>query len=125
MPLDYQIDSIQKLVRSRAWGVLTDAETRDHYQRIADDPTFRPTFHMLCDLRGVSELDVAPRHLRDLARLSTFAPQAQRAFVVHADEQFGVARMLQAFCELEGADVAVFRSLAEAERWLGIQVTTP
>lgn len=114
MPLDYEIIPELGLVHSRAWGVLSDAETMAHYARIAQDPSFQPSFSLLCDLRGVNHIEAAPQTLRDLARSSTFAPGTRRAFIVHNDEHFGIARMLQAFCELQGATVGVFRTLREA-----------
>ena len=120
MPLDYQIDPHHGVVRTRAWGSLADAEIRAHYQHIAADPRFQPTFHLFCDLRGVTQIEAARDSLRDLARLSTFGPDTRRAFLVYHDEHFGLARMLQAFCELEGTTAAVFRQLADAEAWLGL-----
>lgn len=120
MPLDYEIDGDHRLVRSRAWGFLTDAETKAHYLRIAADPAFDPSFSLLCDLRGVTQIEAAPATLRELAKFSTFARGTRRAFVVFDDEHFGLARMLQAFCELEGAEVGVFRDLPAAYQMLGV-----
>lgn len=121
MPLDFEIIPTLRLVRSRAWGVLTDSETMAHYNRIATDPAFDPTYSLLCDLRGVNHIEAAPQTLRDLARCSTFARGTRRAFVVYKDEHFGLARMLQTFCEMEGAEVGVYRSLVEAYEMLGIR----
>jgi hypothetical protein len=120
MPAEFQIEREHRLVRTRAWGVLTDAQTRAHYDEIARHPAFERSFSLLCDLRGVTHLEAAPNTLRDLARFSTFARGTRRAFVVTLDEHFGLARMLQAFCELEGAQVGVFRTLAEAHQWLDL-----
>lgn len=120
MPLDYEIVPDLALVRSRGWAILTDAETKAHYARIARDPAFQPAFSLLCDIRRVDKIEGARHTLRDLARCSTFARGTRRAFVVREDEQFGVARMLQAFCELEGAEVGVYRSLDEAYAMLGL-----
>jgi hypothetical protein len=120
VPADFVIDKEHRVVRTRAWGFLTDAETQAHYALIEHAPGFEPDFSLLCDLRGVTRIEAARNTLRDLARFSTFARGAQRAFVVQNDEHFGLARMLQAFCELQGAEVGVFRSLNEAQRWLGL-----
>jgi hypothetical protein len=125
MPADFRIEREHRLVRTRAWGILTDAETRAHYHEIARDPAFHPTFSLLCDLRGVTHIEASRHTLRDLARFSTFARGTRRAFVVTHDEHFGLARMLQAYCELEGAEVGVFRSLSEAHRWLGLPPPRP
>lgn len=120
MPLDYEIDREHRLVHSRAWGSVTDADTKAHYQRIATDPAFDPGFNLLCDLRGVTQIEAAPATLRELAKFSTFSRGTRRAFVVFEDEHFGLARMLQAFCEMEGSEVGVFRSLPAAYQMLGI-----
>jgi hypothetical protein len=120
MPLAYQIDPDLRVVRTRAWGALGDAEIRAHYRQIGADPSFQPTFGLFCDLRGVTQIEAGPDSLRELARLSTFAPDTRRVFLVYHDEHFGLARMLQAFCELEGTTAAVFRQLSEAEAWLGL-----
>ena len=120
MPADFRIEQEQRLIRTRAWGVLSDAETLTHYHEIAHHPAFDPSYSLLCDLRGVTFIEAAPHTLRDLARLSTFARGTRRAFIVSVDEHFGLARMLQAFCELQGTEVGVFRSLSEAHDWLGL-----
>jgi len=98
--------------------VLTDNESVEHYQGMADDPAFRPTFRQVCDLRDVVEIDVSAAAIRDLAQSSIFAAGVQRAFVAPQDALYGLARMLQAFVELEGTEIGVFRSMAEAEEWL-------
>lgn len=120
MPTDYTLDPARTLVRSRAWGVLTDEESRQHYLTLKDDPAFRSDFRQLCDLRGVTSLEASSETLRALARESIFAPGTRRAFVAEEDEHFGLARMLQVFCDIEGSEVGVFRSLQDAEAWLGL-----
>lgn len=125
MPADFRIERDNRLVITRAWGVLTDAETRAHYNAIARDPRFDRDFSLLCDLRDVTHIEASRHTLRDLARFSTFAEGTRRAFVVSQDEHFGLARMLQAYCELEGAEVSVFRSITAAHHWLGLPAPVP
>jgi len=121
MPASYQLDPALRLVRSRAWGVLTDAESQAHYVGLAGDPAFDPTFHQLCDLRDVIEIDMSAGAIRRLAKASTFAPGVRRAFVAADDTHFGLSRMLQAFCEFEGTEIGVFRTVSEAAQWLGLE----
>lgn len=83
-----------------------------------DDPVFRPGYRQLCDLRGITALDVSTAFLQTLAQVSIFSRSSRRAFVATDDFTFGVARMLQSFCEHEGREVGVFRTLEEAEAWL-------
>lgn len=120
MPSEYWMDSAQHLVRSRAWGTLTMADSMAHYGRIARDGRFDPTFRQLCDLRGVEVFDLSRAELREMAKHSIFSPGTRRAFVAHEDEHFGLARMFETFCELEGCVVGVFRTIEEAERWLDV-----
>lgn len=123
MPTDYTIHPEQRLVRSSARNVLTEAESAEHYERMSADPDFQPEFSQLCDLTEVTTLEASTPFLQQLARTSVFAPGTRRAFVASARFHFGLARMLQAFCEFEGTEVGVFHTVAEAEAWLG--VTSP
>lgn len=125
MPADYSLDLPHRLVRSRAWGSLTDTESHLHYVKLAADPAFEPSFRQLCDLSEVTAIEASPDTLRTLARLAVFAPGTRRAFVANEDEHFGLARMLQMFCEIEGTEVGVFRNIRAAEDWLGLPTTAP
>lgn len=120
MPVTYSVDPVLRLVRTRAEGVLTESETSDLYQRIKADPAFDPGFSQLCDLTVVDEIQTSAPYLRELARQSIFSRGSRRAFVTSQLFHYGLARMLQSFCEIEGTEVAVFKTMAEAERWLGL-----
>jgi hypothetical protein len=124
MPTAYILDPALRLVRSRAWGVLTAAETTHHYDHIVADPEFEPAYRQVCDLRDVERIEISSDAIRELARTAVFAPGAKRAFVATADAHFGLSRMLQAFCELEGTQVGVFRTMVEAEEWLRLDPGT-
>ncbi len=125
MPSNYILDPPHQLVRSRAWGVLTELESHEHYRRLKADPAFDPSFRQLCDLRDVTDLQASTAHLQDLAAQRVFATGARRAFVAPTDLYFGLARMLQAFCDIEGSTIGVFRTMAEAEEWLELQIPPP
>lgn len=120
MPTSYEVVPELRLVRSRAYGRLTEQESWEHYSGLSDDPDFSPDFRQLCDLTDVTELEASTPFLKELARKSVFAPGTRRAFVAPADVQYGLARMLQVFCDIEGSEVAVFRTRQEAEEWLEI-----
>ena len=84
------------------------------------DPAFAPSLRQICDLREVAAIEITTDILRELAESSVFLPGTKRAFVAPQDAHFGLARMLQTFCEFEGTIIGVFRSMGEAERWLGL-----
>lgn len=121
MPTDYEIDLERHLVVSFAHGVLTEAESEDLYARLRRDPAFEPGLHQICDLSGVSDLHASKDFIQRLALTSPFDPSSRRAFVAPSDLHYGLARMLEAYIELEGGDAGVFRSRSEAESWLGEQ----
>ncbi|MBP7777096.1 MAG: hypothetical protein KA371_08215 [Acidobacteria bacterium] len=120
MPTAYRIDTEAEIVWSRAWGVLAQGDTAAHYRRLSADPAFRPTFRHLVDLRSVVRMDLSPSAIRDVAKAGLFAPGARRAFLAPKDIHYGLSRMLQAFVEIEGSEIGVFRTAAEAAAWLGI-----
>jgi hypothetical protein len=119
LPADYEINAELRLVITHASGILTDSDVLDYYTRLKNDPRFDPTYNQLCDLRPVTRIATAPETLRELARSRIFAPAARRAFITQAGADFGLARMFQTFCEIEGTSVGVFKDAREAEAWLG------
>ena len=119
MPADYQLDLSERLVRTRGWGVLTDAEVDELYRRLQRDPGFRPDFRQLCDLREVTEIATTVDMLRAIARRKIFAPGVRRAFVVDRDIDYGLSRLFGAYSESEGAVIQVFRDWQEAVSWVG------
>jgi hypothetical protein len=120
VPTNYKIRPELNLVLTRAHGVLTEEESWLHYEKLKNDPAFRPSFGQLCDLTDVTDLQASPAFLRRLATLAVFSPQARRAFVAPRPAHYGLARMLQAFSEFEGSVVGVFASIEEAEAWLEV-----
>jgi len=120
MPLDFVLDPAHRLVRSFVSGSISEAETRTHYNRMQKAPGFELTFRQLCDMRQATELHLSAAFLKELASRSIFAPGTRRAFVAPNDLHYGLSRMLQTFCEHEGSEVGVFRSMEEAEAWLSL-----
>ena len=119
MPYTYEIDAGRQLVACRAWGDLTDDDVRRLYAKLMADPKFHPTFRQLTDLRETTDLSITPRFVVSLAQERYFAPGAKRAYVAEADFQYGSAKMFAALAEMSGQRVSVFRTMEEAERWLG------
>jgi hypothetical protein len=121
VPAVHEIDIPRRLVLTAEWGELSDADLRGLYDRIAEDPAFDPTFRQLCDLRNVTRITASVETLRYLAQSRIFHPGVRRAFVVGREVDFGLARLFQAYSETEGQVVEVFRSMSEAEVWLGLK----
>ena len=118
MPLSYVIDCAHGIVFSRAWGVLTFEDLRDHYFRMSIDPDFDPDFCQLADNREVHAVEMDPQTIRRLAHITVFSPGRPRALVVAGEVPYGLARMYAIFSETEGQKVAVFREPVDALQWL-------
>jgi hypothetical protein len=101
--------------------VLSDGEVLDLYRDIRDDPAFEPSFQQLCDLRQVTRITATVETLRFLAQSRIFAAGVRRAFVVDREVDYGLSRLFQAYSEVEGAVIEVFRDWEEAEQWLGLR----
>jgi hypothetical protein len=118
MAMSYTLDHANRMVRSRAWGVLRIGEIEDLYSRLAADPAFDPTYRSLGDLREVTEIAVTSNELAASAALPVFERGARRALVASRDAVYGMLRAFASFNERMGATVRIFRDIEIAEAWL-------
>ena len=122
MPIAYTIDRERGLVRTRCWGVLTDAELLEHKRQLAGDPHFSPAMPQLSDVREVEQLAVTTDGVRMMVAHDTANAERldghRMALVVASDEVFGMARMYSQRSPNGPHGVGVFRSMTEAEAWL-------
>jgi hypothetical protein len=123
MPSECEIDVPDRLVRCRAWGAVTHADITETRLKFTRDPAFHPDFFQLYDLREVTNTDIAADEIRDLASYAPFSHDVRRAIVAPQDAVYGVARMFALRREASGGQeqIRVFRSLAEANIWLGLE----
>jgi hypothetical protein len=125
LPATYHIDRTRQLVLSRAWGVLSNEDLEDHYAWMTADPAFDPEFRQLADLREVTELALNSSNIARAATKPAFDAQARRAIVANSDIAFGLSRMYAIYAEGRGQTVEVFRTIEEAEAWLGLTPAAP
>jgi hypothetical protein len=118
MPTAYKVDVVARLIRSRAWGDLTNEDVRDHYHRLIVDPRFHPAFRQLTCLDGVTQFTLDPWMIIEASSWPVFDVGTRRAVVAHEDAGYGLARMFSLHAERVGQDVRVFRGVGEAEAWL-------
>ena len=121
MAYDYAIDRDQSLVYVRMYGPLTLAEIREAGQKIASHPEVTAGFGELIDLRDATTDAVKADDVRDIAAAPLNAA-TRRAFVTSDVLTYGLARMFEIYRELnrKQEEVAVFRDITDAERWLGV-----
>jgi hypothetical protein len=120
MAARYRIDVERGLICSAATGTLTDEDLREHQSTLRSDPDFRRTLDQVWDFRGVDRVDISNAAVRDLARSRSFDAGTKRAIGAPKDVAYGLARMFQILHDDAPEDLQIFRSLEEAEAWLGL-----
>lgn len=120
MPATYVIDQDARLVLSRAWGTLTDADLVANRDAMVADPAFDPELAQLWDFSTVDRLEITGPGVRSLAMgVSPFALTARRAIFVPHDAAFGMARMFLLMRDHDAAGAfQVFRDREHAIAWL-------
>ncbi len=118
MPLDYAIDHDAHIVETRASGTLTWSDLQGLRDRLAADREFSRDLKQIFDLSGAREIAFTGEQIRAVAQASIFRPGTRRAFVAATSTQWGIARMLQAYCELQEQVAGVFRDRTQAREWL-------
>jgi len=118
MPTSYQIDVAEQLVRTRAWGELSDRHVRDHFHRLVADPRFRPDFRQLTNLDEVTNFTITHWMIAEAASWPVFDMGTRRAIVGESDIAFGLARMFSLNAERVGHCVRAFHRESDAQAWI-------
>jgi hypothetical protein len=122
MPINSQIDSSLGVIFSTFQGVVTKEDISGQVEGFKTDPAFQPSFNHLIDTRGTTRFDLSSQGMRLVSMHSIFNEKSRRAIVAEKKEIFGIARMYQLLREVNNKPdrVQVFRTMAEARRWLGL-----
>jgi SpoIIAA-like len=121
MPVLYQIDKANGMIRTKCVGDVTLEEVIQHFQTLAQDPDCPDQLDVLLDLTEQTSL---PRtdQMREVTSAIGRVRQRVRfricAIVAATDALFGMLRMFQVFTEDLFHEAEVFRSLHDAEAWL-------
>ena len=118
MPATFLIDHDERIVRSRAWGLLVDGDLFETQRRLREDPRFEPTFCQIFDFTAVEQLALTGDGLRKLAATSPFARDARRAIVVNGESAYGMARMYAMLSDRDSEFFRIFRDTPSALKWL-------
>ena len=126
MPIISQIDSSLGVVFSTFQGVVTQQDILAQIERFNTDPAFQPSFNHLVDTRGTTRFDVSIAEMRVISLHSAFNEKSRRAIVAEEAELYGAGRVYQILREEQKKpdEVRVFRNMAEARCWLGLDEAT-
>ena len=119
MPVNHRIDESLGIVFTTYWGVVTVEEIRAARPELLGHPGFEASVGQLADCREVTELQLSADDIRSLADFVSSKGGGRRAIVVSTNLVFGMSRMYELWLA-EGDGVQVFRDLAEARAWLGL-----
>ena len=110
-----EIQPTEKNMVAFGTGDLYESDIRLLSQRLRTDPVFDPTYSLLIDLTNVGHLHLPAANLETLADAA--GPESSKRALVAPDDAW-----YQSAVEHQHADskLAVFRSAAEAKRWLEI-----
>lgn len=123
VPIAFEFDTEDHVVRLSASGVVTDAELTDTVEAMYADPRHRPGMHELLDCLPVTRVGVTPRGVRAIAVLISDRLDRHRvgwriAIVTRSATIFALARMYQLLRDDSPEQVQVFRDLEPAEAWI-------
>ena len=122
MPVILKINPQKRVVQSTFFGVVTDQELLNHTQTIASHPDFRAEFNEIVDLTMVTDLQVSPAAMQELAgRASVFQPAAKHVIVAPKDFSFEKAEQFKRMAEKNRPTLRVARTAAEAYEILGLK----
>lgn len=121
MPCDCDLDQERRWVRVRAWGVVTYAEGMAMRKKFVSDPNFNPDFYQVVDGREVTRVALTAAEIGEMARDTVFSKKSRRAFVAPTRDTFDFAQTFKLFRGINAGSelLRVFRTIEEAEAWLG------
>jgi hypothetical protein len=119
---EYTVDADRRFVRVRLWGALTPGDIHTAAEELRGDARVGQDFSELIDLRELTSVKAIGSE--DVRALATAAldPSSKRAFVTDDSATFGLARMFATLRTLKDSreQVGVFRTIEEAQDWLGL-----
>lgn len=123
MPVTYEMDVARRRILMTARGVIAMADFMENRLRLRADPRRTLDMDVLVDLSQASTFHVTTPEVWALAWERDPSPVAQGtrvAVVAPAPEAFGLSRLYEQARGGRASEVIqVFRTLAEAEAWLG------
>jgi hypothetical protein len=118
MPVSYRVDGAIVVITFTGTSGFDDVQGLASLA--ASDPRLVPGARVLVDARNCRD-DVPQAVLQDHARfLASLRGRLGPSYAIVTSDtlRFGLARMFEAFADLEGLDVGVFKQLEHAREWL-------
>ena len=126
MPISYEIDTDANCVFMNYSGIATDDELVECVVKLRADPRLKSGMPALVDMRDVTSMKITTAGIRRMLAITRPSNEARgdarTAVVAVEDLSFGVARVAALIAESQGATpkIEVFRDMASARKWLGM-----
>jgi hypothetical protein len=120
VPLSYQIDKQNNVLVCKVSGALSADDVRKMRANLREDEAFSSDLYLLFDMLDNTEFGISPSEFRELAAESPMGKQSRRAYVAPSELAFGLLRIFAGHSLADPAYFRVFRDLAEARLWLGL-----
>jgi|KBSSwiStaDraftv2_1062776.scaffolds.fasta_scaffold2015788_2 hypothetical protein len=128
MPVTYQIDKANRIIRTRCTGAVTLEEVIDHFHVLERDADCPDRLDVLLDVSEGTSIP-ATENLRvvtrEISRIRGRVQFGACAIVACTDALFGMLRMFEVFTEEYFRESCVFRTVSEAETRLVSQRPAP
>ena len=122
MPSILKINPQKRVVHSTFFGVITDQELLGHAETIRSHPDFRPEYDEIVDLTMVTDPQITPSAMRQLASSkSLFLPSSKHAIVAPKDLSFEKAEEFRRISDGSRPNLKVVRTAAEAYEFVGLR----
>jgi hypothetical protein len=121
MPVTYEIDRENRIIRTKCMGPVTIAELVEHFRILARDPSCPDRVDVLLDLSAQTTIPTKENLLEVTRAIHIVRGRVQFgscAIMAYQDALFGMLRMLEVFAEPYFSETYVFRTKPEAEEWL-------
>ena len=120
MPVIYKFGPVDNFIYTRCLGDIALDDARNHLQVLQMDPLCPPVLNVLLDLSettSVPDTDDLRLISEEIGRVRTIQFNACAIFAPD-DHFFGMARIFAVFARNRFVAMHVFRTIANAERWL-------
>jgi hypothetical protein len=124
MPVTYEIDKTNGIIRTRCIGAVTIEEVVDHFRVLEQDPECPDRVNVLLDLSdetSVPTKDNLQTVVGEISRIRGRVQFGACAVIACTDALFGMLRMFEVFAEPCFREIRVFRKASEAKAWLAAQ----
>jgi SpoIIAA-like len=121
MPVIYQIDRANGIIRTRCVGPVTIDEVIDHFRQLERDADCPERLDVLLDISeetSVPESEDLREVTREIRRIRNRVQFDRCAIVASRDVLVGMMRMFAVFTEEYFRETRVFRDAGYAEAWL-------